>query len=103
VLGEDEGKKLVEALGDKGRVMLLQNHGLLTTGGTVDEAAYLFTALERTCEVQLMVEAAGLEKKTASDEAAEFTHKVNADPVSLLPVLEEKVTFGEFIQPNDMP
>ncbi|CVK91406.1 related to novobiocin biosynthesis protein novR [Fusarium mangiferae] len=83
VLGRDEGKKLVEALGDKCRVIFLQNHGLLTTGGTVDEAAYLFTALERTCEVQLMVEAAGLEKKTVSDEAAEFTHKVNADPETL--------------------
>jgi ribulose-5-phosphate 4-epimerase/fuculose-1-phosphate aldolase len=85
VLGEDEGQRLVEALGDTNRVIFLQNHGLLTAGGTVDEAAYLFTALERTCEVQLMVEAAGLKKNIVSDEAAAYTHKVNADPVSAYP------------------
>ncbi|KAH7034533.1 class II aldolase/adducin N-terminal [Microdochium trichocladiopsis] len=83
VIGEEEGQRLVEALGKTGRVIFLQNHGLLTTGGTVDEAAYLFTALERTCEVQLMVEAAGLEKKIISNEAAEFTARINADPETL--------------------
>jgi ribulose-5-phosphate 4-epimerase/fuculose-1-phosphate aldolase len=83
VLGEEEGRRIVKALGDKNRVIFLQNHGLLTTGGTVDEAAYLFTCLERTCEVQLMVEAAGLPKHIISDEAATYTAKVNADPVSL--------------------
>ena len=51
VLGAEEGERIVEALGDKGKVLFLQNHGLLTTGGTVDEAAFLFTCLERTCEV----------------------------------------------------
>lgn len=81
VIEEEEGKRITDALGEKGRVMFLQNHGLLTTGGTVDEAAYLFTCLERTCEVQLKVEAAGLEKKFISKEAAEFTAKANADPV----------------------
>src|SRR5256885_9539816 len=29
-----------------------------TVGGTVDEAAYLYTLMERSCEIQLMVEAA---------------------------------------------
>ncbi|OJJ65168.1 hypothetical protein ASPSYDRAFT_128409 [Aspergillus sydowii CBS 593.65] len=83
VIEEEEGKRITDALGEKGRVMFLQNHGLLTTGGTVDEAAYLFTCLEKTCEVQLKVEAAGLEKKFISKEAAEFTAKANADPETL--------------------
>ncbi|KAJ4253893.1 hypothetical protein NW762_010291 [Fusarium torreyae] len=83
VIGEDEGQKIVEALGPKGRVIILQNHGLLTTGGTVDEAAYLFTCMERTCEVQLKVEAAGLPKNIISDTAAEFTARVNADAETL--------------------
>ncbi|KAJ5736223.1 uncharacterized protein N7483_001348 [Penicillium malachiteum] len=83
VLGDEEGQRIVEALGDKGRVMILQNHGLLTTGGTVDEAAYLFTCLERTCEVQLMVEASGLPKKFISEKAAKFTAEANADPETL--------------------
>lgn len=82
VLAEDEGKRIVEALGPKNRVVILQNHGLLTAGGTVDEAAYLFTALERTCEVQLLVEATKLEKNFIDDEAAAYTNKINADPVS---------------------
>lgn len=95
VIGEDEGQKIVEALGAKGRVIFLQNHGLLTTGGTVDEAAYLFTCLERTCEVQLKVEAAGLPKNIISNEAAEFTAKVNADPV------RRKVIFFFFAQASN--
>ena len=84
VLGDEEGRRIAEALGEKGRVIFLQNHGLLTTGGTVDEASYLFTCLERTCEVQLKVEAAGLPKNYISKEAAEFTAATNADPVSFL-------------------
>lgn len=82
VLEAEEGEKIVQALGEKGRVMFLQNHGLLTTGGTVDEAAFLFTCLERTCEVQLMVEATGIPKKFISEKAAQFTAEANADPVS---------------------
>lgn len=84
VLGAEEGERIVEALGDKGKVLFLQNHGLLTTGGTVDEAAFLFTCLERTCEVQLMVEATGLKKNFISDKAARFTAASNADPVCWL-------------------
>lgn len=85
VLEAEEGERIVQALGEKGRVMFLQNHGLLTTGGTVDEAAFLFTCLERTCEVQLMVEATGLPKRFISKEAAQFTAEANADPVGVTP------------------
>lgn len=81
VLEAEEGDRVAAALGKDGRVAILQNHGLLTAGGTVDEAAYLFTSMERTCEVQLMVESAQLEKKYIGDEEAEYTAKVNADPV----------------------
>ncbi|KAL1869655.1 hypothetical protein Daus18300_005510 [Diaporthe australafricana] len=83
VLGAEEGKRIVDALGPKGRVIILQNHGLLTTGSTVDEAAYLFTCMERSCEVQIMVESTGLPKKIIRDESAAFTAKVNADPETL--------------------
>ncbi|KAK7414254.1 hypothetical protein QQX98_006851 [Neonectria punicea] len=83
VLEQDESEKIAQALGDKGRVAILQNHGLLTTGGTVDEAAYLYTLMERSCEVQLLVEATGLEKRLIGEKEAEFTAKVNADPETL--------------------
>ncbi|KAH2440951.1 hypothetical protein KXW63_000762 [Aspergillus fumigatus] len=83
VLGAEEGNRIADSLGQTGRVMVLQNHGLLTTGSTVDEAAYLFTLMERSCEVQLMVESTGLPKKLIGQKEAEFTARVNADPETL--------------------
>lgn len=57
-----------------------------TVGGTVDEAAYLYTLMEKSCEVQLKVEAAaanGIPKVLVSDEAAAYTFKMASDPESL--------------------
>lgn len=76
--------RIAGALGETGRVVVLQNHGRLTTGGTVDEAAYLFALMERSCEVQIMVESTGLPKKMIGETEAGLTAKVNADPVSLV-------------------
>ena len=78
----EEGENIAKVLGKDKRVAILQNHGLLTAGGTVDEAAYLFTLMERTCEVQLLVESAKPEKKYIGQKEAEYTANVNADPVS---------------------
>ncbi|KAF2997815.1 hypothetical protein E8E13_000144 [Curvularia kusanoi] len=86
VFSEEEGQRLAAALGPKGKGMILRNHGLLTVGGTVDEAAYLYTLMERSCEVQLMVEAAaanGVPKVYVSDDAAEYTFRMGSDPESL--------------------
>jgi ribulose-5-phosphate 4-epimerase/fuculose-1-phosphate aldolase len=82
VLEDEEGQRIAEALGEKNRVVILQNHGILTTGQTVDEAAYLFTLLERSCEVQIMVESTGLPKKVIGKEEAEYTAKIYQEPVS---------------------
>ncbi|KAF1994365.1 arad-like aldolase/epimerase [Amniculicola lignicola CBS 123094] len=86
VMDEAEGKRLAAALGPKGKGMILRNHGLLTVGSTVDEAAYLYTLMERSCEVQLMVEAAaanGIPKVYVEDEAAAYTFKMASDAESL--------------------
>ncbi|KAH7324157.1 class II aldolase and Adducin N-terminal domain protein [Stachybotrys elegans] len=83
VLEAEEGERVAAALGKDGRVAILQNHGLLTTGTTVDEAAYLFTCMERTCEVQIMAESTGLEKIIIGDDEAKYTAKMNADPETL--------------------
>ena len=56
-LEAEEGIHISKALGD-GKGVILQNHGLLTVGNTVDEAAYLFTLLEKSCQVQLAAQAA---------------------------------------------
>ena len=46
------------SLGEK-KALILRNHGLLTVGRSVDEAAYWFVALDRSCQAQLLAEAAG--------------------------------------------
>ena len=53
-----EGKRIGIALGDK-KAVILQNHGLLTTGHSVDECVFWFCSMERCCQSQLMAEATG--------------------------------------------
>jgi ribulose-5-phosphate 4-epimerase/fuculose-1-phosphate aldolase len=59
VLDIEEGKRIAHALG-AGKAAILRNHGLLTVGTSVDEAAWWFITMERSCHVQLMAEAAGV-------------------------------------------
>jgi ribulose-5-phosphate 4-epimerase/fuculose-1-phosphate aldolase len=53
-----EGKRIAHALGDN-KAAILRNHGLLTVGHSVDEAAWWFITMERSCQAQLLAEAAG--------------------------------------------
>jgi ribulose-5-phosphate 4-epimerase/fuculose-1-phosphate aldolase len=85
VMTEEEGEKLASNLGKK--AMILKNHGLITVGTTVDEAATLFINLEQACHNQLLVEAAcaggSLKKTVIEDKIAEETCKDTTHPVSL--------------------
>ena len=68
VLDTDEGDRIGAAVGStKGAI--LQNHGLLTVGRSVDEAAWWFIRMESCCQTQLLAEAAGT-PKLISHEAA---------------------------------
>ena len=58
VMELDEGKRIAAALGDC-KAAILQNHGLLTVGASVDAAAGAFVAMDRACQSQLLAEAAG--------------------------------------------
>jgi ribulose-5-phosphate 4-epimerase/fuculose-1-phosphate aldolase len=59
VLDLEEGKRIAAALGGH-KAVILSNHGLLTVGQTsVDEAAWWFITMERTCQAQLLAESAG--------------------------------------------
>ena len=58
VLDLDEGKRIGAALGDK-KAVILRNHGLLTVGHSVDAAVWSFITMERSCQAQLLAEAAG--------------------------------------------
>jgi ribulose-5-phosphate 4-epimerase/fuculose-1-phosphate aldolase len=58
VLDLEEGKRIAGALGER-KAVILRNHGNLTVGHSVDEAAWWFITMERTCQAQLLAEAAG--------------------------------------------
>jgi ribulose-5-phosphate 4-epimerase/fuculose-1-phosphate aldolase len=53
-----EGERIAQALGKK-KAVILRNHGLLTVGETVDEAVWWFVTMDRSCQAQLLAEAAG--------------------------------------------
>ena len=69
----DEGDRIAEALG-RNKACILKNHGLLTVGTTVEEAAWWFITMDRSCQVQLLAEAAGKPTKI-SHEVAKKTHQ----------------------------
>lgn len=66
----DEQQRLVRDLGPH-KVMLLRNHGILTTGRTVGEAFMLLYYFERAAKIQLMLQAAGTPMLTPSPEVCE--------------------------------
>jgi ribulose-5-phosphate 4-epimerase/fuculose-1-phosphate aldolase len=68
VLELSEGRRIAATIGEK-KAIILRNHGLLTVGQSVEEAAYWFIALERSCQAQLLAEAAGKPVKIDRDAA----------------------------------
>jgi ribulose-5-phosphate 4-epimerase/fuculose-1-phosphate aldolase len=58
VLDIEEGKRIAHAVGDN-KAVILRNHGLLTVGHSVEEAVWWFITMERTCQAQLLADAAG--------------------------------------------
>ncbi|KAL4945177.1 hypothetical protein BDV06DRAFT_231584 [Aspergillus oleicola] len=82
-LAVDEGRAIANALGKDSIACILQNHGLLTVGSTVDEAAWLFVSLDHACHGQLMAEAAaanGIPKKVIPDHVAKYTADAAQNP-----------------------
>jgi ribulose-5-phosphate 4-epimerase/fuculose-1-phosphate aldolase len=61
----DERERLAKSFGDK-RVMILRNHGPLTTGATIAEAFVRMYRLHRACEVQLAAQGCGIPLTTPS-------------------------------------
>ncbi|KAL4781277.1 class II aldolase/adducin N-terminal [Aspergillus varians] len=98
-LSAGEGEQIASALGSSSKACILQNHGLLTVGGTVDEAAYLFICMERSCRGQLLVEAAaanGIPKRLISHEEAEYTFRMASDPETLYWEFQPHLRFEEY-------
>jgi ribulose-5-phosphate 4-epimerase/fuculose-1-phosphate aldolase len=72
-----EGERIAQALGQR-KAIIMRNHGLLTVGHTVDEAAWWFITMDRSCQAQLMAEAAGSPMKIDPAEAAVTREQVGS-------------------------
>lgn len=80
VLDNSEGKAIAAALGDR-KAAILQNHGLLTVGETIEAAAWWFITMERSCQAQLLAEAAGT-PKLIRPEVALSTRETVGNPLA---------------------
>jgi ribulose-5-phosphate 4-epimerase/fuculose-1-phosphate aldolase len=80
VLDLEEGKRIAHALGDN-KAAILSNHGLLTVGHSVEEAVWWYVTMERTCQAQLLAEAAG-QPVLIDEEMAAMTAKQVGNPLA---------------------
>lgn len=64
-----------------GKAAIHQNHGLFTVGHTVDEAAFWFLSMDRSCQAQLLAMAAG-EPKLIPHDMATYTREQTASPIA---------------------
>jgi len=58
VLELSEGERIGEALSNK-KAVILQNHGLLTVGHSIEECIFWFVTMERSCQSQILAESTG--------------------------------------------
>lgn len=76
-IADQEGVIISQALGDK-KSILLVNHGQLTAGRTIQEAAFLSVYLERAARIQIRASVYGLPKPVDGElakEARDFLQK----------------------------
>lgn len=64
-----------------GKAAIHRNHGLFTVGETVDEAAFWFISMERSCQAQLLAMAAG-EPFEINDDRAAYTREQTGYPLA---------------------
>ena len=85
VLAAEEGHNIARCLGNN-KAALLQNHGLLTVGKTIEEAVFWFISMEKCAHAQLMADAAaagrGGETVKIDEEDARFTYKTVGTPMA---------------------
>ena len=83
MLANDEGKGIAASLGHR-KAAILENHGLLTVGHTIEAAVFWFMSLDRCCHAQLLADAAAVATgrhtvKVSSEDAAN-TYKTVGTP-----------------------
>jgi ribulose-5-phosphate 4-epimerase/fuculose-1-phosphate aldolase len=70
----NEGEEMVKSLGNN-KVMILKNHGLLTTGSNIEDALYNLYYLEQCCDIQIKTLSTGSKIIGLSDETCILTKK----------------------------
>lgn len=88
VLDNDEGKAIAQSLGAN-KALILQNHGLLTVGTSVESAAWWYITMERSCQAQLLAQASGkvrLIRHEAALKTAQLIGAENTGYFSFLPM-----------------
>jgi len=72
---KQSGQSVAELFG-RNRAALHQNHGLLTASRhSIDDAAFWFIALERCCQVQLLIEASGVKPQAVPEQSARYSRE----------------------------
>jgi ribulose-5-phosphate 4-epimerase/fuculose-1-phosphate aldolase len=74
VYDTEEGKRIASTLGGR-KAIILRNHGLLTVGRSVEEAAWWFITMERSCHAQLLAESVSTPPVLIEPEHAEVTRE----------------------------
>jgi len=75
VLDTSEGDRIAEVLGHR-KAVILQNHGILTVGPSVETAVWRYIAMENACHTQLVAEAAGTTRPVPHDVAKHTSGQV---------------------------
>jgi len=78
LLDTSEGERIAAALGDK-RAAILQNHGILTVGKSVESAVASYVSFENACQTQLLAEAAGPIKPISHEVAHHTANQIRGD------------------------
>ena len=64
IINQERGRAVARCLGEH-PALILRNHGIVATGGSIEEAVWNAIKLEKACKVQLLAEAAGGPKLVA--------------------------------------
>ncbi len=80
VTDRDGGRRLAATLAGH-KAVIHRNHGIITVGQSVDEAAWWYLALERCCQAQLLAEAVGTPHEVAEADAR-YTYEQTGYPLA---------------------
>ncbi|MRX10603.1 class II aldolase/adducin family protein [Pseudoduganella sp. FT25W] len=78
VLDSSEGERIAETLGQR-KGVILQNHGLLTVGASVESAVWRYIAFENAAQAQLLSEAAGPTKPIPHEVALHTSRQMGSE------------------------